>query len=96
MTPTYTKLQIEAGGETELLEQTGDQTMVAMQGKTDFAIRNQDGTASTAVDHKWHMISAEQVGESGSVIWQNAETGAFRETKYNIDKTQKNWTQSNI
>ena len=94
MEVTYTKLQIEAGGETELLEQTGDQTMVAMQGKTGFAIRNQDGTASTAVDQKWHMISAEQVGESGSVIWQNAETGAFRETKYSIDKTQKNWTQS--
>ena len=94
MTPTYTKLQIEAGGETKLLEQTGDQTMVAMQGETGFAIRNQNGTASKGVDQKWHMISAEQVGESGSVIWQNAETGAFRETKYSIDNTQKNWTQS--
>ena len=94
MSVTYTKLQIEAGGETELLKHTSNQTMVAKQGETSFAIRNQDGTASTAIDQKWHMISAEQVGESGSVIWQNAETGAFRETKYSIDNLQKNWTQS--
>ncbi len=94
MSVTYTKLQIDTAGQTELLEQTGDQTMVAKQGKTSFAIHGQDGKASEGVDQKWHMISAEQVGENGSVIWQNADTGAFRETKYSIDKNQKTWTQS--
>lgn len=94
MKPTYTKLQIDTAGQTELLEQTGDQTMIAKQGETSFAIRDQDGTASTAVEQKWHMISAEQVGDSGSVIWQHAETGTFRETKYGIDETKKTWTRS--
>ena len=68
--------------------------MVAKQGETIFAIRDQEGTASNRVDQKWHMISAEQVGDSGSVIWQHAETGLFRETKYSIDKNQKTWTQN--
>ena len=94
MDVTYTKLQLDTAGRTELLKQTGDQTMMAKQGETSFAIHGQDGKASTAVDQKWHMISAEQVDESGSVIWQNANTGAFRETKYSIDNTQKTWTQS--
>ncbi|QNI53521.1 hypothetical protein SynBIOSE41_00996 [Synechococcus sp. BIOS-E4-1] len=96
MQVTYTKLQLDAAGQTELLEQTGDQTMVAKQGETSFAIHGQDGKASTAVDQKWHMISAEQVGESGSVIWQNADTGAFRETKYSINQTNKSWTQTEV
>ena len=94
MKPTYTKLQIDTAGQTELLEQTGDQTMIAKQGETSFAIRDQDGTASTAVDQKWHMISAEQVGDSGSIIWQHSETGTFRETKYGIDQNEKTWVQS--
>ena len=94
MKPTYTKLQIDTAGQTELLEQTGDQTMIAKQGETSFAIRDQDGTATTAVDQKWHMISAEQVCDSGSVIWQHAETGTFRETKYSIDQNEKTWVQS--
>ncbi|KZR92482.1 hypothetical protein MITS9509_01473 [Synechococcus sp. MIT S9509] len=94
MEVTYTKLQLDAAGQTKLLEQTSDQTMMAKQGETSFVIHGQDGKASTAVDQKWHMISAEQVGDSGSVIWQHADTGAFRETKYSIDKNQKTWTQS--
>ena len=94
MSVTYTKLQIDAAGESKLLLQNDSKTMHVQQGVSSFAIQSQDKTASTAVDQKWHMISAEQVGESGSVIWQNADTGAFRETKYSIDKNQKTWTQS--
>ena len=94
MSVTYTKLQIDAAGKSKLLLQNDSKTMHVQQGESSFAIKSQAKTASEGVDQKWHMISAEQVGENGSVIWQNADTGAFRETKYSIDNNQKTWTQS--